>query len=122
MATPFKGCCGYAFTAEVSVYVDPDHFGKGVGKILYIRLIPILTAQGYRTAIAVIAIPNPVSERLHEGFGFQKIGVLARVGWKFDQWHDVAYWQLVLRDDDGPPQPIKTVAAAVSLTMEGPPG
>jgi L-amino acid N-acyltransferase YncA len=33
---------------------------------------------------------------LHEKLGFQKIGHFKEVGWKFDQWIDVGYWELVL--------------------------
>jgi phosphinothricin acetyltransferase len=110
MAAPFNNRCGYAHTAEVSVYVEAGHFGRGVGKALYARLIPTLAEQGYRTAIGVIALPNPASVRLHEAFGFRKVGVLARVGWKLEQWHDVGYWQLMLRDDNRPPNRIKPVS------------
>ena len=102
MASPFKGRCGYAYSAEVTVYVAPDNHGKGTGHALYGRLIPTLKAQGYKTLIAVIAIPNQASERLHARFNFKKVGVLERVGWKFRRWHDVGYWQLIAsegRDD-----------------------
>ena len=75
-----------------------------MGKALYDKLIPTLTERGFKTAIAVIAIPNPASERLHEAFGFRRAGTLRHVGWKFDQWHDVAFWQCFLNDEDGAPE------------------
>ena len=81
-ASRFHSRCGYAYTAEVTVYVHQSHPGRGIGTALYGELIPKLKAQGYRTLIAVIAIPNPASERLHARFDFRKIGILARVGWK----------------------------------------
>ena len=118
MASPFKDRCGFAFAAEASVYIDPEHVNTGIGSALYEKLISTLAAQGYRTLIAVIATPNPGSERLHEQFGFRKIGVLSRVGWKFGKWHDVAYWQLALRDDEGSPDPIKTVSEALAPVAE----
>jgi len=109
MATPFKGRCAYAFTAEVSVYVAPQQQGKGVGEAMYRRLMPTLKAHGFRTLVAVIAIPNPASERLHEKFGFKRVGTLERVGWKLGRWHDVTYWQCILRADDDEPIPLKAV-------------
>ena len=40
--------------------------------------------------------------------GFRQIGVLHRAGWKFNQWHDVGFWQMALRED-GTPTAIRTV-------------
>ncbi len=111
MASPFTGRCGFAYTAELSVYVHPNHAARGVGAALYRQLIPTLEAQGYRTLVAVIAIPNPASDRLHANFGFRRVGVLERVGWKLGTWHDVAYWQCILNDRDEEPEAIRTVRA-----------
>jgi len=117
-ASSFRGCCDLAFTAEVSVYVDPDHQRTGVARALYEHLIPTLAAQGYRSVVASITVPNPASERLHRAFGFREVGRLGKVGWKFDSWHDVSNWQLVLREDDRAPAPIKTVSQALLLTAD----
>jgi len=113
LTSPFQGRCGCTYAVEVSVYVHPDHLGKRIGRALYSHLIPTLSTQGYRTVIAVIALPNPASERLHQSFGFQKVGELARVGWKFGKWHSLAYWQLMLADnDDAPPGCVKNLHEA----------
>lgn len=109
-AAPHKGPCAYAWSAEISVYVDADHHGRGVGTALYTRLLPTLRAQGYRSAIAVIAVPNPESERVHAGFGLRRMGRLEGVGFKRGAWHDVEYWQIHLRPDTGTPDPIRPVA------------
>jgi phosphinothricin acetyltransferase len=109
-SSPHKGRCAYAWTAEVSVYVHPEHHGRGVGKSLYEHLIPMLREQGYVTLIAGITTPNPASERLHAGCGFVRIGAFERVGWKFNKWHDVSYWQMMLADERMPPSEIKPVA------------
>jgi phosphinothricin acetyltransferase len=108
-ASPHRGRCAYAYSAEVTVYVLPEHHGRGLGRALYGRLIPLLAAQGFVTLLAGIALPNPASVRLHESFGFRRVGVFERVGRKFDRWHDVGYWQLALRDDDAPPAPLRPV-------------
>jgi phosphinothricin acetyltransferase len=102
-ASPHRGRCAYAYTAEVTVYVHPQHHARGIGKSLYQQLFPILKVQGYCTLLAGITQPNPASERLHASFGFRRIGVFERVGWKFGKWHDVGYWELIVHD--GAPQP-----------------
>lgn len=106
MASRFHSRCGYAYTAEVTVYVHPEHHGQGIGQALYDRLIPSLEASGYRTLIAVIATPNPASQQLHAKFGFENVGRLRRVGWKHGRWHDVEYWQRLFNEADDAPVPI----------------
>ena len=88
----------------------PGHHRRGVGKALYDRLLSTLRAQGYRTLLGGITVPNPASVRLHESFGFRRVALLERVGWKFGTWHDVGYWELLLRDDDKAPTDLKPVA------------
>ena len=46
--------------------------------------------------LAVIALPNDVSEALHLACGFGRVGVLPEVGWKFGRWIDTALWALKL--------------------------
>lgn len=109
MAAPFLERCGSAHVAEVTVYVHPDHLGKRIGHALYARLLPTLEAQGFRTIVATITVPNPSSEALHRRFGFARVGQLARAGWKFGRWYDVAYWQLLFGAADEPPAEIRSV-------------
>ena len=46
--------------------------------------------------MAGIALPNEASVALHEKFGFQKVAHFNGVGFKFNRWIDVAYWQRTL--------------------------
>ena len=112
-ASPWKGRCAYLWTAETTVYVQPDHHGQGLGKALYTKLLATLKAQGYRTLLGGITVPNPASIRLHESMGFTRVAMLKHVGWKFGRWHDVGYWEVQLQDDDDPPAEIKPVSNVV---------
>jgi phosphinothricin acetyltransferase len=93
----------YDWAAEVSVYVDPARQGEGIGRALYAELLERLRAQGFRSAVAGITLPNPASIALHEAMGFESIGALRDIGWKRDAWHDVGYWQLLLAPDAADP-------------------
>lgn len=115
-ASPWKGRCAYAYTAEVTVYVQPNHHRKGIGKALYKKLIGCLEAQGYHTLLGGITQPNVASVKLHESLGFKQVALFEHIGWKFEKWHDVGYWELVLQAGSVAPQPIVSCREAASGT------
>lgn len=86
----------YATTRETSIYLDPSVRGKGVGRLLYPALLERMAASGVHTAVALVALPNPGSERLHQAVGFEAVGTMREVGHKFGQWIDVRWYQKFL--------------------------
>jgi len=92
-ASRFRQRPAYRWTVEVTIFVAERARGQGVGRLLYGRLLGALELQGFRTAVAVIALPNPASVALHERLGFAPAGVLRAVGYKLGRWHDVGLWQ-----------------------------
>jgi L-amino acid N-acyltransferase YncA len=86
----------YARTREVSVYLSAEARGQGSGRLLYDDLLVRMRADGVHQVLAVIALPNDASEALHRACGFERVGVLPEVGWKFDRWIDTALWGLTL--------------------------
>jgi phosphinothricin acetyltransferase len=101
-ASPHRTRAAYRFSVEISAYVDPAHHRSGVGRGLYRRLISLLKDAGVFNAYAGIAHPdnNPGSVGLHEAFGFRKVGVYERVGFKSGRWHDVGWWGLRLQEGE----------------------
>lgn len=95
-ASGWKSRCSFRFSLETTVYLDPTATRRGLGTQLYSALIEALRAQKYHALIGGVSLPNPGSVALHEKLGFKKIGHFKEVGWKFDQWIDVGYWELVL--------------------------
>lgn len=104
-ASSFRSRPAYQWTAEVTVYVHPDHQRGGVAQTLYRALFERLRVQGHRTAVAVITLPNAGSVALHEGLGFEPVGVFRRAGFKHGQWRDTGWWQLDLGGDSAPAPP-----------------
>jgi L-amino acid N-acyltransferase YncA len=86
----------YSLTRETSIYLDPSVRGKGIGKMLYPALLDTMADSGVHTAVALVALPNPGSIALHEYCGFEQVGHMREVGYKFDQWIDVAWFQKLL--------------------------
>lgn len=93
-ASKWKGRCSYRFSVETSVYVDKEIRGQGFGSALYNALLTVLRGKSLHVAVGGIALPNEASVSLHEKFGFQKVAHFKEIGFKFDQWVDVGYWQL----------------------------
>lgn len=88
--------CGYDATAEVSYYVAPQARGQGLGTLLLQRLIEIAREERKHTLIARMAGGNEASLRLALSAGFQLIGTLQEVGYKFGQRINVHIAQLML--------------------------
>lgn len=97
-AGSFRSRTAYRHTCEVSVYVDPDRRGGGVGRTLYTSLIDRMRASGMRLAVGGATMPNPASERLHRSLGFEVVGTFRDVGFKQGRWCDVRWFQKVLSD------------------------
>jgi len=86
----------YRHTRETSVYLARDAGGQGLGRRLYDELLGLLRGSEVHTVLAGIALPNPASEALHASCGFERLGVMHEVGFKFSRWIDVAWWELRL--------------------------
>lgn len=99
--TRFAERPAYRWSCEVSVYLDPERLGSGTGRALYAALLDRLLARGYHVVFAKVAQPNDASNALHARFGFERVGLLRRVGFKLGGWHDVA----ILQRDLAPPAP-----------------
>lgn len=95
-AVPWKPRQAYRRSCETTIYLDPDHTARGVGRRLYADLVERLADLGMHTAIGGIALPNPASIALHESLGFEKTAHFREVGFKHGRWIDVGYWQLLL--------------------------
>lgn len=90
----FREKQAYARTVEVSVYIHPEYHGKGLGKKLLGEIIERGRSLGHHVIIACITAGNDISVKMHEKFGFYFCGRLNAVGYKFDRWQDILFYQL----------------------------
>ncbi len=100
-AVPWKSRTAYQWACEISVYVDGARRQRGAGRQLYTALLDRLCALGYRTVLAVVVMPNAASEKLHRSMGFEQVALYRRIGYKLDNWHDAAHFQMFLPSSDG---------------------
>ncbi|WP_127584374.1 GNAT family N-acetyltransferase [Paenibacillus koleovorans] len=92
--TSFRAKPAYDRTAELSVYIDERYHGKGIATRLLQAIIDEARQRQFHVIVACITGGNEASVKLHEKFGFEFAGTFKKVGYKFDAWQDVWFYQL----------------------------
>ena len=87
--SPVSERCVYEGVAEVSVYVDEQFRGKGIGSKLLTKLITDSEVNGIWTLQAGMFPENNESVRLHQKHGFRTLGVREKLGKLNGNWRDV---------------------------------
>lgn len=90
-SSPYNPRDAYETSVELSVYLDPDATGRGVGALLYGALLPMLEREDLHRAYGGVALPNPASLALHERFGFREAARYSEQGRKFGRYWDVVW-------------------------------
>ncbi|MEY4110308.1 MAG: hypothetical protein RLZZ46_663 [Bacteroidota bacterium] len=88
---------GYDLTAEISLYIDADFRGLGIGGQLINFMVLAAAETKLHTVIARITEGNESSIHLHKKNGFQVCGILRQAGFKFDRFLDVTIMQKMLQ-------------------------
>ncbi len=87
----------YSHTLEVTIYLDPEHCGKGAGTMMMNRLLAdCRRMEDCSNLIACITEENAASLAFHARHGFEKVSHFKRVGYKFGRWLDVVDMELML--------------------------
>ena len=56
----------------------------------------MLKRQNFHIVLGVLTLPNEASIKLHKKLGFKQVAHFKELGLKFNKWHDVGFWQLML--------------------------
>jgi phosphinothricin acetyltransferase len=93
--TRWSDRAAYDDTAEISIYIQQTHRGKGLGNILMQTIIQKGKEGGLHCILSRITEGNDMSIHLHKKYGFETVGVLKQVGRKFNRLLDVTMMQLL---------------------------
>lgn len=93
---------GYAWCADLSVYLKKSACGRGIGRALYAELERLLTLQGYRVLYALVTTANTPSVAFHEAVGYRKVAEFPDCGWKLGHWYGVVWLQKTVGPDTPP--------------------
>ena len=103
-ASTYYARAAYDWTTELSIYVAKESRGQGIGSALYTALEEELQARGYLRFLACIAVPNEASISMHKKRGYVQVAHFPKVGYKFEQWHDIVWMQKTI---EGPVSTLK---------------
>ncbi len=96
------------FSVELSIYVNPDERGCGVGRLLYGTLEKRLEEIGIKNMYAYIAVPTEAedeylsfdSKKFHEHMGFVTAGKFTDCANKFGRWYSLVCMEKMLGTKD----------------------
>lgn len=87
----------YSSTAELSVYISPDHRRRGAATALMSAVLErARECPELHSVVSVITSGNKASEKLHAKFGFRFCGTLHEVGFKLGKFQDIDNFELIL--------------------------
>jgi L-amino acid N-acyltransferase YncA len=89
----FRPWPGYRFTVEGTLHIHSSSRGQGIGTRLLEELIVRAQAIGKHIMMAGVDSENAASLQFLERFGFQRVGRLPEVGYKFDRFLDLIFLQ-----------------------------
>ena len=92
----WKERAAYGKTYEISIYLDINVQGKGIGSLLIRRLIEECKKEQCHALIACITAENTSSIKFHQKFGFKQVSSFKEVGFKFGRFLDVNDYELML--------------------------
>lgn len=102
-AHPFVGRAAYDWSCELTIYLDKNARGRGMGRLLYAALERALLQMGVCNLYACIGDPEQEdayltkdSARFHAHLGFCEIGRFTRCGRKFDRWYDMIWMEKLI--------------------------
>lgn len=86
-AATYRPRPAYRYTVEDSVYLSRNHIGMGIGSALLTEVIHRCEQGPWRQMVAVITQGGTAgSAELHQKLGFQEVGRMPNVGYKFNRW------------------------------------
>lgn len=92
----FRERPAYARTVEHSVYVAAEARGRGTGRRLLDAIVAEARSRRLHAMIGGVDAANEGSLAFHRAAGFEDVGRLREVGWKFGRWLDLVFMQKLL--------------------------
>ncbi len=86
----------YRHVVDLSIYVERGHRGKGVGRVLLVRLVDLARELGYHKMVLSAFPFNAAGMALYEKLGFRTVGVYKEQGLLDGRWVDTIVMEKLL--------------------------
>ena len=86
----------YRFVADLSIYVEREYRGKGVGRVLLGRLVELGREHGYHKLVLSAFPVNASGMALYTKLGFRTVGVYREQGLLDGRWVDTIIMEKLL--------------------------
>ncbi len=113
-AGAFVGRAAYAWSCELTIYLDRDIKKCGFGRKLYEALEEKLRKMGILNLYACIGYPeiedeylNKNSAEFHSHLGFSTVGKFHKCGYKFGRWYDMVWMEKIIGEHQAKPDLIE---------------
>ncbi len=95
----------YQWSAETSIYLAPEHQGKGLGTRLLGTIERLMARQGIALAVACITSENTGSIEFHRRAGYTLCGTFDNCAFKLGRWLGVTWMEKQLLPCTEAPRP-----------------
>ena len=113
-AGPFVGRAAYAWSCEMSIYLDHTSRNRGLGRALYEAMEARLAAMGILNLYACIGATEHEDEYLtnnsagfHAHMGYALAGTFRKCGYKFGRWYDMIWMEKIIGEHLGEQPPVR---------------
>lgn len=92
----FNSRCCYSGVVDISIYLNRDYRGKGLGKILLGELIKVAKDEGFHKLVLSTLKFNEAGRKLYKSMGFREVGTYEKQGLLDGKWVDVTLMEKLL--------------------------
>lgn len=92
----FSPRVAYRFVADLSMYVERDARGTGIGSALMAKVITVARTFDYHKLVLTTFPQNTAALRLYDKFGFRHVGDYHEQGLLGGKWTDTRIMELLL--------------------------
>ena len=90
-AAPLRPESAYQWDVELHIFVSEERRRQGVGSALLLRLMRVLSVQGFLHLCAAVSLPDDTALAFLDACGFAQAGRLPGMAYHSGAWHDLLW-------------------------------